>query len=79
LAVSPVKSLRNLQLIQSFACQHHPPLSEFQISRIKRLCSLALKKLRVSPKQSIFIDNQKWNISAAKKLGLKTILFIQEV
>jgi epoxide hydrolase-like predicted phosphatase len=36
---------------------------------------LVLKKLHVLPKESVFIDNQKWNIVPAKKLGMKTILF----
>lgn len=36
---------------------------------------LVLKKLKIKPKQALFIDNQKWNISPAKKLGMKTILF----
>ena len=36
---------------------------------------LAVKELKISPKEILFIDNQKWNISPAKKLGMKTILF----
>ena len=33
---------------------------------------LAVKELKISPKEILFIDNQKWNISPAKKLGMKT-------
>lgn len=36
---------------------------------------LTLKKLGVNPEESIFIDNRKWNLKPAKKLGMKTILF----
>lgn len=36
---------------------------------------LILKRLKIHPKQSLFIDNQQWNILPAKKLGMKTILF----
>ncbi len=36
---------------------------------------LVLKKLKIQPKQALFIDNQQWNIFPAKKLGMKTILF----
>lgn len=36
---------------------------------------MTLKKLKLKPKETIFIDNQKWNILPAKKLGMKTILF----
>ncbi len=36
---------------------------------------LVLKKLKLKAKQTVFIDNQKWNLVPAKKLGMKTILF----
>ncbi len=36
---------------------------------------LVLRKLKIRPSNSIFIDNQKWNVTSAKKLGMKTILF----
>ncbi len=36
---------------------------------------LTLKKLRLSAKETIFIDNQEWNIKPAEKLGMKTVLF----
>lgn len=36
---------------------------------------LLLKKLKISPSEGLFIDNQIWNIKSAKKLGLNTILF----
>jgi epoxide hydrolase-like predicted phosphatase len=35
----------------------------------------ALKKTHLKPHETIFIDNQIWNIKPAKKLGIKTILF----
>lgn len=34
-----------------------------------------LKKMKLSPREVIFIDNQEWNIVPAHKLGMKTILF----
>ncbi len=33
------------------------------------------KKLRLKAREIIFIDNQKWNIAPAKKLGMKTVLY----
>ncbi len=41
----------------------------------KKIYQLALKKLKFAPHEILFIDNQKWNIFPAKKLGMKTILF----
>ena len=40
-----------------------------------KIYRLMLKKLRLPAKQTVFIDNQKWNIPPAKKLGMKTVLF----
>ena len=40
-----------------------------------KIYKILFKKLNLSPKQTLFIDNQKWNINPAKKLGMKTILF----
>lgn len=40
-----------------------------------KIYKLILKKLKLKPSETIFIDNQKWNIEVAKKLGMKTILF----
>lgn len=40
-----------------------------------KVYKLILKKLKLKPEQTIFIDNQIWNIVPAKKLGMKTILF----
>ncbi|MBT4258051.1 HAD family phosphatase [archaeon] len=34
-----------------------------------------LRRLKISPEESLFIDNQKWNILAAEKIKMKTILF----
>lgn len=36
---------------------------------------LALKKSNSKPRETLFIDNQDWNIPPAKKLGIKTIQF----
>jgi len=41
----------------------------------KKIYQLAVKKLNFSPKEILFIDNQRWNILPAKKLGMNTILF----
>lgn len=40
-----------------------------------KIYQLAIKKLKLAPREILFIDNQKWNIVSAKKLGIKTILF----
>lgn len=40
-----------------------------------KIYKLILKKLKLSPRQTLFIDNQKGNLGPAKKLGMKTILF----
>jgi epoxide hydrolase-like predicted phosphatase len=40
-----------------------------------RIYTLILKRLKLKPKQVVFIDNQSWNLPPARKLGIKTILF----
>jgi putative hydrolase of the HAD superfamily len=40
-----------------------------------KIYKLTLKKLKLPAKQTVFVDNQKWNIVPAKKLGMKTILY----
>src|SRR3989344_5580160 len=45
------------------------------LSKNFRIPSKKLKKLNLSPKEILFIDNQKWNILPAKKLGMSVILF----
>ena len=40
-----------------------------------KIYKLLLKKLKLPASKTVFIDNQKWNITPAKKLGMKTILF----
>lgn len=40
-----------------------------------KIYKLILKKLKLKPSECLFIDNQKWNINPAKKLGMKTISF----
>ena len=41
----------------------------------QEIYKIALKKLKLKPSECLFIDNQSWNITPAKKLGMKTILF----
>ena len=40
-----------------------------------KIYRLILKKLHLSPHQTLFIDNQQWNTKPAEKLGIHTILF----
>jgi len=40
-----------------------------------KIYRLILKKLELPAKSCLFIDDQEWNIKAAKKLGMKIILF----
>lgn len=40
-----------------------------------KIYKLTLKKLRLKPGETLFLDNQRWNIKPAKKLGMKTVLF----
>jgi len=40
-----------------------------------KIYKLILRKLKLQAKQTLFIDNQEWNIKPAKKLRMKTILF----
>ncbi len=40
-----------------------------------KIYNLLLDKLKLKPKQILFIDNQEWNIKPAKKIGIKTILY----
>jgi len=41
-----------------------------------KIYKLVLNKLEVKPSEAIFIDNQPWNLIPAHKLGLNTILFV---
>ncbi|MFB6246133.1 MAG: HAD family hydrolase [Candidatus Pacearchaeota archaeon] len=41
----------------------------------EKFFKLSLKKLNVKPSEALFIDDQKWNTRAAKRLGIQTILF----
>jgi epoxide hydrolase-like predicted phosphatase len=41
----------------------------------KKIYQITLKKLNLKPEECLFIDNQKWNLETAKKLGMKIILF----
>jgi epoxide hydrolase-like predicted phosphatase len=40
-----------------------------------KIYKLILKKLNTKPEKTMFVDNQKWNIDIAKKLGMKVVLF----
>lgn len=40
-----------------------------------KIYKLVLNKLKLPAKATVFIDNQKWNLLPAKKIGMKTILF----
>ncbi len=41
----------------------------------KKIYKKTLAKLKLDPLQCVFIDNQDWNLTPAKKLGMKAILF----
>lgn len=41
-----------------------------------KIYKLLLKKLKVKPKEVLFIDDRPWNLPPAEKLGIKTILFL---
>lgn len=40
-----------------------------------KIFRIALKRLKVSPKQAIFTDNRAWNLVASKRLGITSILY----
>ncbi|MCK5624583.1 HAD family phosphatase [Candidatus Pacearchaeota archaeon] len=40
-----------------------------------KMYKLILKRLKLPANQTLFIDNQEWNIKPAKKLGMETILY----
>ncbi len=40
-----------------------------------KIYKLVLRRLKIKVSEAIFIDNQKWNIEPAKKLGINTILY----
>ena len=42
----------------------------------REIYNLILSKLKLKPQETIFIDNQSWNIIPAHKLGMNTILFV---
>ena len=41
----------------------------------KKIFQVAAKKLKLSPKEIVFTDNNSWNLTAPKKLGIETIKF----
>ncbi|MDP3742407.1 MAG: HAD-IA family hydrolase [Candidatus Micrarchaeota archaeon] len=45
----------------------------------KRIYRYMLRKIKCRPQQCLFIDNNKANVEAAKKLGINVILFKSEV
>ncbi|MCK5149923.1 HAD family phosphatase [Candidatus Pacearchaeota archaeon] len=40
-----------------------------------KIYKLVLKRLKLNPSQTLFIDNQEWNTKPAEKIGMRTILF----
>lgn len=40
-----------------------------------KIYNLLLKRIKLKPSEILFIDNQKWNIEPAKKLGINTLLY----
>lgn len=40
-----------------------------------KIYKYTLKKLKLKPQQTVFIDNQMWNLKPAQELGMNTILF----
>ena len=40
-----------------------------------KIYRLILKRFGLKAKEVLFIDNQKWNLVPAKKLGMKVLLF----
>lgn len=40
-----------------------------------KIYKLCLDKLKIKPEEAVFIDNRKWNLTPAKKMKIKTILF----
>ena len=41
----------------------------------KKIFILILKKLKIRSENALFVDNQNWNINAAKKIGMNAILY----
>lgn len=41
----------------------------------EKIFRIALKKIHASPSETLFIDNEKWNMPAPRALGIKAILF----
>jgi putative hydrolase of the HAD superfamily len=54
-------------LVLSYIIGYRKPRKEIYI--------IALRKLKIKPEECIFIDNKKWNLEPAMRLGIKTILF----
>ena len=44
-----------------------------------KIYQYAIKKYKLKPKETVFIDDQKKNLIPAKKLGIKTILYQQNI
>lgn len=42
----------------------------------KDIFDYTLDKLKLKPKEVLFIDNQEWNLIAAHKMGMNTMLFV---
>jgi len=41
-----------------------------------KIYKIFLKKIKLKPEEVLFIDNRSWNLVPAKKIGIKTILFL---
>ena len=40
-----------------------------------RIYKILLRKLKLNPQEVLFVDNRDWNLSPAKKLGMRALLF----
>jgi epoxide hydrolase-like predicted phosphatase len=67
-ALTPLKIYKNFnKLIISYEVGVRKPNPE--------IYKIALKKFNINPEETLFIDNQLWNLKPAKKMGINTILF----
>jgi putative hydrolase of the HAD superfamily len=70
----PYKVLITKELKSSFDVMVFSHIFGVRKTQIK-IYRETLKKLKLKPQECIFIDNEDWNLTPAKKLGMKTILF----
>jgi len=65
-------------LIGKFKKNFYPTIISCDVGIRKpnpKIYKLVLKKLKLRPQETVYIDNQSWNLKPAKKLGMKTILY----